>query len=169
MNARSSRLATQQSPLPKVADLAKGSGLDAEVVRYYSRIGLLRPVIVSSNGYRRFERRDVKRLLFVKAAQRFGFTLVETKDVLHRSRRGQSPCPMARDVLRRGTDERATAFGIMREQLAHLRRSPDVWDRMPDRVPTGEEICAPIEAVANLEPQARANDHAGGSADDRRD
>ena len=168
MNARSSRATTQQPPLLTVASLAKGSGLDAEVVRYYTRIGLLRPVMVSSNGYRRFEGRDVKRLLFVKAAQRLGFTLVEIREVLFRSRRGQSPCPMVRDVLRRRVEERAKAFDIMGEQLAHMRRSLGVWDRMTDRAPTGEEICVLVEAVAELEPRTRLKDCSGGRPDDRR-
>lgn len=122
-----------------------------QVVRFYARIGLLRPAGVSANGYRRFDAGDVARLRFVRAAQRLGFTLAEAGEVLRRARRGESPCPMVRDIVGRRVAEKTEEVGVMQAQLRRMRRALDVWHGMPDGTPTGHDICALVEAVADVE------------------
>lgn len=135
-----------------VASLARHAGLEAQVVRYYARLGLVQPLTVSQNGYRRFDASDVRRLRFIKAAQRLGFTLAEIGEVLRRSQRREARCPWVRDILCRRLTERAADIAAMNRQLAHMQGALASWRRMPDSLPTGSDICGLIEAIADLEP-----------------
>lgn len=137
-----------------IAGLARRSGLDVHVVRFYARIGLLQPAGISANGYRRFEAGDVTRLRFVRAAQRLGFTLAEAGEVLRRARRRESPCPLVRDIVLRRVAEKTREVGVMQTQLRRMRRALDVWHGMPDGTPTGHDICALVEAVADVDTTA---------------
>lgn len=75
-----------------VSELAREVGVEPYVVRYYSRIGLLRPHRDPDNGYQRFSRTDLRRLLFVRRAQRIGLTLAEIRDLLDQPQREPGNC-----------------------------------------------------------------------------
>ena len=84
-----------------VTDLSRHSGVTTHAVRYYSRIGLLKPGRNPENGYRIFDRTDISRLRFIRQAQSLGFTLDEVADILEESGKGYSPCPKVREILHR--------------------------------------------------------------------
>ena len=65
-----------------VNELAKKAGVDAHVVRYYTRIGLLRPQRNPENGYQLFGRGDRWRLEKIQALQALGFSLAEIRHFL---------------------------------------------------------------------------------------
>lgn len=58
--------------------LSKRTGIAVSAIRYYEEIGLLHPNRTAT-GQRRFLKSDIRRVSFVIAAQRFGFTLPEIK------------------------------------------------------------------------------------------
>lgn len=65
-----------------VNELARRAGVKPHVVRYYTRIGLLRPVRDPGNGYRRFGNRDLARLRFTRLARGLGCSLGDIKALL---------------------------------------------------------------------------------------
>jgi DNA-binding transcriptional MerR regulator len=78
----------------KVARLSK---VTTDALRYYEREGLIRPVAKSSGGYRLYDNYAVRRVRFIKEAQRCGFTLSEIRDLLT-LRASKAAC--CRDVRR---------------------------------------------------------------------
>ncbi len=52
----------------KVIDLATRSGATPHAIRYYTRMGLLRPRRNPDNGYRLYEYREVSWLTFIRQA-----------------------------------------------------------------------------------------------------
>ncbi len=62
-----------------IAGLARTAGVGVETVRYYQRRGLIRTPRRPDDGgaVRRYDGQDVRRLRFIRAAQRAGFTLDE--------------------------------------------------------------------------------------------
>ena len=66
----------------KVLELAKQLGVTAETVRFYTRIGVLRPTKDSANGYRIYSDKDLRRLRFVLNARQLGFSVDDIKDIL---------------------------------------------------------------------------------------
>lgn len=66
----------------KIGVAAKRSGLPSKTVRYYDDIALVSPVSVGDNGYRNYEDSDVRKLLFVRKARSFGFSIEDCRDLL---------------------------------------------------------------------------------------
>lgn len=64
-----------------IGELAARSGLATSALRYYEEIGLIQSER-TSGGQRRYRRAALRRLAFVRAAQRIGLTLEEARDAL---------------------------------------------------------------------------------------
>lgn len=63
-------------------ELAARAGINKESLRFYEREGLLPKPDRTQAGYRRFGDDDLKRVVFIKNAQKFGFGLKEIRDLL---------------------------------------------------------------------------------------
>lgn len=66
-------------------ELAKELCIGSETLRYYERLGIIDKPRRSGNNYRDYSERDVKRLMFIKTAKEYGFTLKEIKEYLGRA------------------------------------------------------------------------------------
>lgn len=65
-----------------IGEAARASGLPAKTLRYYEKIGLVRPGRRRGNGYRDYDQRAVDRLRFVQRARSLGFTVAECRELL---------------------------------------------------------------------------------------
>ena len=79
-----------EEPLLRAGEAARRAGVGAETLRYYERRGLLPRPQRRPSGQREYTQDDVRRLLAIKTAQRLGFTLAETKELLGVTR-GSAP------------------------------------------------------------------------------
>ncbi len=73
-----------------ISELARGAGVGVETVRFYQRKGLLfdpRPgQIATAHGRRHYGDDEARRLRFIRAAQRAGFTLEQIRELLELDR-----------------------------------------------------------------------------------
>lgn len=132
-----------------VIEVEAATGVSADAVRWYVRKGLLRPRRNARNRYHQFGPTDVRELAFIGRAKRLGFTLEETRRILEQSRKGESPCPEVRDIVKRRAVEAAAQVEALAAMERHMRRALRLWRRLPDGVPTGHEICRLIEALGD--------------------
>lgn len=134
-----------------VNELAKRADIPAHVVRYYTKVKLLKPKRDSRNRYRNYAETDVYRLQFIRRAKWLGFTLRDVKAILHDADRGVAPCPEVRKIIK----ERAHANHQRLEDLNRLQvrveEAIDLWETMPDRLPDHESLCHLIDAVTKAE------------------
>lgn len=65
-----------------IGAFAKAAGVNVETIRFYQRKGLLLEPARSYGSIRRYGTADVSRVLFVKSAQRLGFSLNEIGELL---------------------------------------------------------------------------------------
>ena len=65
-----------------VSKLAKAAGVGIETIRFYERRGLLDPPPRRASGYRIYPESTVPRILFIRRAQRLGFTLNEIRELI---------------------------------------------------------------------------------------
>ena len=65
-----------------IGETARQPGLSNDTLRYYERIGLLPPVLRDSGGRRRYGRKELSMLGFIKRAQRMNFSLQEIAQLL---------------------------------------------------------------------------------------
>lgn len=66
----------------KIGELAQRTGLAASRIRFYERIGLLRPPQRQANGYRSYPEEAVVTLGLIATAQQAGFSLEELRQLL---------------------------------------------------------------------------------------
>jgi DNA-binding transcriptional MerR regulator len=69
-------------------------------VRYYSRIGLLSQNREPENGYRCFTVIDLKRVEFVRQAQKLGLKIGDIKSILDTAEHGEILCGQVRTLVR---------------------------------------------------------------------
>lgn len=65
-----------------ISALAKAAGVGVETVRYYQRRGLIAEPPRSCGAIRRYDKNDVERLRFIRAAKKLGFSLNEIGELL---------------------------------------------------------------------------------------
>lgn len=68
----------------KIAEASKCTGLSRDTIRWYEKIGLiaLNKSKRDANNYRKFDQETVDRLMLIKGAKTFGFTLKEIEQFL---------------------------------------------------------------------------------------
>jgi len=132
----------------QVHELATRGAVAAHIIRYYARLGLLRPTRDPRNKYKRFSEADLVRLGFIRKAKRLGFTLGEVGLVMEMSRKGKTPCPLVREVVRRRVADNAQDLAELVTLQERMQSALRKWRKMPDGVPDGKAICQLIEAVS---------------------
>ena len=65
-----------------IGKAANLTGLTVKTVRYYSDIGIIKPLIDNNTGYRSFSERDLAKLQFISKARKFDFSLDECRELL---------------------------------------------------------------------------------------
>jgi MerR family mercuric resistance operon transcriptional regulator len=123
-----------------ISRLAREAGVNIETIRFYQRLGLLTEPDKPLGGIRRYEKTDVARVLFIKAAQRIGFTLdeiaqlLELDDGLH--------CSQARAIAE-------NKLATVRERLADLQRIEAALTQLVGRCEAsrGKVSCPLIDAL----------------------
>ena len=66
----------------RIGELATQAGVSVQTLRYYERRGLVETPRRSVSGMREYADGTDRRIRFIRRAQRIGFTLEETKDLL---------------------------------------------------------------------------------------
>lgn len=131
-----------------MAEFCRRTGLTRDAVRFYVRLGLLRPAVDSRNRYQHFGEADVERVALVRTAQQLGFTLSQI-------------VPLGRE-FDAGALNRRRKLALMRKQLAMLDAQAARLRAMRRHVrakiawiENGEHGCPPSYAEGDL-PASRA-------------
>lgn len=65
-----------------IGEVAKGSGINAKLIRHYESIGIIPKAQRNESGYRIYTESDVYVLAFVKRARGLGFSMKEIKKLV---------------------------------------------------------------------------------------
>ncbi|MGH9204432.1 MAG: heavy metal-responsive transcriptional regulator [Vicinamibacterales bacterium] len=108
----------------QIGELAERSGVTPDALRYYERLGLLRPVGRTIGGFRVYATSTLERLRFIKQAQRTGLSLREIQELVSAPDRGGiRRCRRVRDLLVRkrvDLDAQIAELQTFRRTLAQL-------------------------------------------------
>jgi DNA-binding transcriptional MerR regulator len=69
-----------------IGKVARRAGVSVDTVRYYEKNGLLAPAARLASGYRRYDELQLRRLRFIREAQKLGFSLRDVRELLGLSR-----------------------------------------------------------------------------------
>ena len=100
----------------RCGELAHRTGVSADTIRHYERIGILPKPPRTSRGYRMYSCDAVDRVQLVRRALQLGFTLAELSEILQVRDGGGVPChrvlTLAEEKLR-----------FLEQQITELRRT----------------------------------------------
>ena len=112
----------------RISELATASGVPTSTLRYYERIGLVRPQARSASGYRLYDDGSVERLAFIGRAKRLGMSLDDVATLIEAWFSGE--CEPLQDQLRAFVSGR---IGELRRQIA----DESAFERQLQRILTG--------------------------------
>jgi DNA-binding transcriptional MerR regulator len=129
-----------------VNELAIKANAPAHVVRYYTRIGLLKSRAQQENGYRLFGSQGARRLRFIRLAKRLGFTLNEIRQITEHADHGESPCGDVRRIIQDRNEENRAKIEAMLVLQNRMEDALEAWETMPDGIPDGNHVFHLIES-----------------------
>ena len=128
----------------KVSTVAKLLDVSPDTIRYYTRVGILRPSR-SDNGYYAYTDKEVRRLRFTIHAKRLGFSLADIKSIIEISESGAIPCPSVRAIIADNLERLEQSIEESLNLFRRMKSAEEVWGNMSDQGPDGHAICALIE------------------------
>lgn len=140
-----------------VRDVAVLANVKPEVVRYYSRIKLIKPDKSRKNGYKLYDDNDISKLIFIRKSKKLGYTLNEIRNILSHSNAGTSPCPMVRKIIENRIDDNRKRLNELLELQQRMEVAVEQWARMPDGIPDGDSVCVLIESFTHELSQGQEN------------
>lgn len=109
-----------------IGTAAKRTGMSTKTIRYYADIGLVVPESRSESGYRLYDDRALRRLIFVRRARAFGFSVDTCRNLLalysDQTRASADVKAIALDHLAE-IDDKLRELQTLRDELAHLADS----------------------------------------------
>ncbi|MBX7184326.1 MAG: heavy metal-responsive transcriptional regulator [Vicinamibacteria bacterium] len=116
-------------------ELARRAGISADTLRHYERVGVLARPPRSAANYRIYPETALQRVLLVRRALAFGFSLAELSVVLRERERGAPPCRKVRALAEEklsSIETRLAELTRLRDQLQSLLKD---WDRRLEGAP----------------------------------
>jgi len=120
-----------------IGEAAKRACVSPDTLRHYERVGVLPRAPRTQGGYRYYTETTVARVLFVRNAMRFGFSMKELAGFLHARDDGRPPCRSVRaagERLLRNLDQQILELTAARAMMAETLSG---WDAKLARTPNG--------------------------------
>ncbi len=109
-------------------EVARASGVSADLLRHYERRGLLAKPKRLSNGYRVYPPEAVDRVRLIQNALAIGLTLAQLREFLRERDAGRAPCGKVRAVAGRKLAEVERRIEELVRFREDLRQTLDEWD-----------------------------------------
>jgi DNA-binding transcriptional MerR regulator len=119
--------------------LAKAAGVSPDTIRHYERVGVLPRASRTNSGYRVYPPEIVKRVLAVRRALRFGFTLAELAEVLKARDAGGAPCRHVYELAQKKLKGVAADIEALRQTQRDLKQVVDDWEHRMQRTAPGQK------------------------------
>jgi len=130
-----------------IGQVAHKAGVGVETIRFYEREGLLEEPARGVSGYRQYPEQVVKRIRFIKRAQRLGFSLKEITELLLRVD-AQTTC----EEVKRRTEAKIAEVERKMVELQRMRQALlNVASLCTGQGPAS--ACPMLDALDQQEPQ----------------
>ena len=124
-----------------IGELASFTGTNSETIRYFERIGLLKPPERTDAGHRVFTEEHAERLLFIRHARDMGFSQNDVRTLLRLSDGELTSCGEVKSIA-------AAHLDSIRQRIAKLQRLETLLDSTVAKCAGGRvPKCPVIEAL----------------------
>ena len=101
----------------KIAEVSEQYGISADTLRYYERIGLIRPVNRNGNGIRDYGEIDLRRVEFIKCMRSAGLPIETLIEYVGLVQQGDDTIEARKEILK---EQRVLLQGRMKEMQKTL-------------------------------------------------
>lgn len=108
--------------------LARETGVNASTIRFYEQVGLMPPPLRTEGSWRVYGRAATARLLFIKHAREFGFSLPQIGKLAGLAQAPSEPCEEATRIARSQLVDVEAKLKRLRALRRELRRMVDACD-----------------------------------------
>ena len=128
-----------------IGDLSRRTGVKIPTIRYYEQMGLIEPPERSEGNQRRYTRRELERLSFIRHARDLGLNIDSIRELIELSAHPEQPCAHADRIA-------AEQLQAVRDKIDRLRRLEAELERISTHC-HGDQVkdCYVIRALANHE------------------
>lgn len=125
-----------------IGELAREAGVPTSTVRYYERVGLVRPDGRSGSNYRFYRKEALERLRFIRAAQSTGFAIQDISRLLDFRDGATAPCEEVQTLIEERLSE-------TKSRMSDLRRTESVLKACLKlcRTPASKDRCQVMEKL----------------------
>lgn len=106
-----------------IGEAARAAELPVKTVRYYDEIGLISPGSRSHAGYRQYMEPEIRKLIFVRRARTYGFSVDACRELLdlfeNRNRESRQVKAMAQQRIR-DIEHKLAELQTLHDELSHL-------------------------------------------------
>jgi DNA-binding transcriptional MerR regulator len=120
-------------------ELAKATGVSADTIRHYEKLGVLPKAVRSASGYRVYPESAVERVHVVQRALRIGFTLSELAEVLKARDAGGAPCQRVFELAQQKLVGISTDIAALKQTERYLKKVLADWKSRVQRAGKGQK------------------------------
>lgn len=97
-----------------IGRLARVAGVTPRAIRYYERLGLIKPPMRTESNYRLFDADSIARVRFIAKCRSLGFSIAEVNDLLRIMEDPDHTCAQVADLTREHLD-------LVDSKIKHLK------------------------------------------------
>jgi MerR family mercuric resistance operon transcriptional regulator len=132
----------------RIGDLSRETGLAADTIRFYERLGVVRRPPRSNGGFRLYTDGDIRELRFVRRLQALGLTLAEIRELTGARAGRQAVCSQARDLFARKLEQVRDQIRLLRALERELESDLRTCsDRLSEQDRRGDRECPVLTAL----------------------
>jgi DNA-binding transcriptional MerR regulator len=106
-----------------IGELARRAGYAVQTLRYFEQVGLMPEAPRTAGGQRRYDEKQLRRLLFIRHARDLGFELDAVRSLLKLAGHPDAPCEAADAIAAdhlKAIDDKIARLQALREELARM-------------------------------------------------
>ena len=112
----------------KIAEVSERFGISSDTLRYYERIGLIRPVNRNESGMRDYNELDLRRVDFIKCMRSAGLPIEVLIEYVGLVQQGDRTIETRREILKEQRELLAARMQEMQKTLDILDHKIDVYE-----------------------------------------
>lgn len=126
-----------------IGELSRRTGVKVTTIRYYEQMGLISAPSRTEGNQRRYAKRELERLSFIRHARDLGFSLDDVKEFVTMSDEHGKACDKAHFMAARHLES-------VRQKIARLKRMEKELNRIAAVIDGGSvDKCRVIEALSD--------------------
>lgn len=150
-----------------IGRLGKMAGIEAKTLRYYDRVGLVKPSARTAAGYRLYDEQSASRLQFIRRSKAIGMSLSDIRRILAVREEGAAPCQHVLDLVSRNLADVATQIGYLETLHKDLRRLKRELERRNPPQAVSIEECSCFSIIEEFQKRQPTTRRPGRSAQTR--